>query len=154
MNGRTWGVWAAGAGLLLLVLAVAFACAGGSATAANDDDTGGGGDDSGDDTGDCGTPDLLTGVWTTASLTLSLFGDNTFHAVGANQAGYDVQGVWSVDGCVIRFTDAQGTGACPSSQVGQYDYVVTQTTFTTTLKSDDCAGRSTGLDGTVFHRGS
>ena len=147
MNGRSNGSWVWWVGFLLVLLVVACAKSGG------DDDTGD--DDAGDDAGDdCGSADLLIGTWVANSITLQLLSDNVYYAVGANQAQYDVSGIWSVDGCTITFNDLSGTGACPQAQTGAYDFVVTQTRLTTTLQSDACAGRSTGMDGTVFTRGS
>jgi drug/metabolite transporter superfamily protein YnfA len=78
--------------------------------------------------------------------------DLTYHTIGAAQTNYDVTGAIEVDGCTAMFTDLAGQGACPAAQVGEYAFVVTETTLTATLIDDPCAGRVFGLDGTVFER--
>ena len=155
MNGRSFRLWWVGAGFLLVLLVAACGKIGGdddTGDDATDDDAG---DDAGDDTGGgCGSADLLTGVWVSDQLTLDLLTNGVFYAIGVNQAQYNVSGSWSVSGCTISFVDLAGTGACPQTQTGAYGFVVTDTSLTTTLESDPCAGRATGMDGAVFTRGS
>jgi hypothetical protein len=145
MNGRWFrsGGWAAG---LVLVLLLGAGCA-----TSGDDDDDSGDDDAGDD---CGSADLLPGQWVSDSLTLQILTSNIYYAVGANQAEYDVSGIWAVDGCTITFNDISGAGACLQSQTGTYSYSVTDSRLRLTLQSDDCAGRAAGMDDTSFTRGS
>jgi hypothetical protein len=145
--------------LFALLLAGLTSCSCGG----DDDDDSGESDDAGDDDGDdaadddtagCGSVDLLPGTWTAGQITMEISDDLSYHTVGASQATYDVYGMIEVDGCTARFTETSGQGACPSAQVGEYGFVVTETALTTTLVSDACAGRVVGLDGTVFERKS
>jgi hypothetical protein len=117
---------------------------------ASDDDT----TDDDDDTGNECDEGFLSGTWVAEMVTLTLLGDGSFQAVGVNQEEYDVMGTYAVDGCEISFTDLGGNGACPDDQVGTYAFSVSETTLTTTPSADACAGRVTGMDGTVFDRES
>ncbi|NLH47081.1 MAG: hypothetical protein GX444_00610 [Myxococcales bacterium] len=118
----------------------------------DNDDSGESDDDTGDDDTDCGSADLIPGSWTGPLITLEIADDLSFHAVGVSQTAYDVTGQIELDGCTALVIDLTGDLACDSNQVGRYSYVVTATTLTTTLIEDNCAGRSLGLNGTVFTR--
>jgi hypothetical protein len=118
------------------------------------DDSGGSDNTTDDDAADCGSAELLPGVWIAGSITMEIFDDLTYHTVGASQSSYDVYGSIATDVCAVLFTDTSGQGACPATQVGEYTYAVTETTLTTNLVDDPCAGRVFGLDGTEFQRQS
>jgi hypothetical protein len=150
---------------LTVGFAFAFIVAGFTACSPGDDDDSSGDDASGDDADDaddaadddtagCGSVDLLPGTWIAGPITMEIAADLTYHTVGSAQMNYDVTGTIEVDGCTARFTDTSGQGACPLAQIGEYGFVVTETTLTTTLMSDPCAGRVVGLDGTEFQRQS
>jgi hypothetical protein len=92
----------------------------------------------------------LVGKWVGTMVTFTLNGDGTFHAVGANQAMYDVTGTYTVADCQLSLTDLTGTNACPASQVGVYAFAVSGAQMTLTLVSDACQGRVMGAGGKTY----
>jgi hypothetical protein len=88
----------------------------------------------------------LVGVWGGASYSMEIVGDGTYRASGTpNMASIDVNGTVQIDGCNIKLTDTTGKYACPSTQIGEYTFTVSDTTLAFTLVSDPCDGRKTPL---------
>ncbi len=98
------------------------------------------------------------GYWTSPSFSLRIASDGSYDAAGApNDAVIDVRGHLTIDGCTIRFTDASGPYACPSTQVGTYTFAVSDTTlrFATASSADDaCDGRRSAISGLTLTRSS
>jgi len=119
----------------------------------SDGDAASDGDETTDGDADgCGTAAMLEGTWLGDEITLEIAADLSYHAVGVNDVGYDVTGNAEVEGCVVKLTETAGALACPAEQVGEYEFVVTETTLTFTLVSDACQGRVMGIDGKTFQK--
>jgi len=155
--------------LVLVLLAVGCDCGGDddddNDDAAGDDDAGdddagdddagdddAGDDDAGDDDADCGSGDMLPGEWVSNVVNWTINADLSYHAVGVLDTSYDVTGEMTVAGCTLTMVDLAGTGACPANQLGVYDFVVTDTTLTTTVVDDPCIGRVLGINNKTFTR--
>jgi|GEM_PF-5317512 len=106
----------------------------------------------GDKQNGCGTADMLEGSWASTEITLDIESDLSYHAVGINDTAYDVNGNMTIDGCAASLVETDGMLACPEEQIGQYEFVVTDTTLIFTLVSDACAGRAMGVNGKTFTR--
>lgn len=61
---------------------------------------------------------------------------------------------YTATGTIIEMTDISGEFACPSSQVGEYEWEIVDDELTLTLVSDPCGGRGSSLNGITFARSS
>ena len=59
----------------------------------------------------------------------------------SNMASIDVNGTLQVDKCNAKIVDTSGKYACPSTDIGEYTFTVTNTTLAYTVVSDPCDGR-------------
>lgn len=86
------------------------------------------------------------GVWAGAHYSMEILGNMTYRASGSpNMASIDVNGTLQIDKCHAKIVDTSGRYACPSTDIGQYTFTVTDTTLTFTVVKDPCDGRRTPL---------
>ncbi len=96
----------------------------------------------------------LFGLWTSADYSMRIAADLGYEAAGApNVMTIDVRGKLSVEGCTVRFTDSEGTYACPSDEVGTYTFEVREGTLRFTLVKDECEGRRLAVTRAPLKRG-
>ncbi len=96
----------------------------------------------------------LPGLWTSADYSMRIAPDLAYEAAGApNVMTIDVRGKLSVQGCTVRFTDTEGTYACPADQVGTYTFQVREGTLRFTLVKDECEGRRLAVTKAPLKRG-
>lgn len=93
-----------------------------------------------------GDNSCLNGTWqctlpdgSTAEMTISGdMVDGSFSMAGVSAT---VMSTFTVDGDAVTIEDTGGTGACPSTQMGEYTFACSADALDFTLISDDCMGR-------------
>ncbi len=124
----------------LAIFVVVVLCGGAAISCADDmDDAESGMADSEGDS-------CLEGSWSctlsdgsTAEMTVT--GDMIDGSFAMGPVSATVMATLTVDGEMISVVDTGGTGACPSSQVGEYTFSCSADSLDFTLVSDDCMGR-------------
>lgn len=94
-------------------------------------------------------PEDLIGTWdaTNAEVTWEVTDD-----VITTTFGGGIETEYTATATTLEMGEDTGELACPSGQVGVYDWEISDDVLTLSLVSDDCAGRGETIDGLSFER--
>ena len=95
------------------------------------------------------SPSELIGAWeaTVSNVTWAVTED-----VIATTAAGGIETAYTATDTTLEMGEESGANACPSGQIGVYEWEIEDDVLTMTLVSDQCSGRKNALDGISLQR--
>lgn len=96
------------------------------------------------------SPSDLVGTWEVTAFSVTW--DVTDDVIFATTPEGEVETAYTATDTTLELGEESGANACPSGQIGVYEWEIEDAALTLTLVSDDCSGRGGILDGISLQR--
>ncbi|MFO7778126.1 MAG: hypothetical protein R6V28_07240 [Nitriliruptoraceae bacterium] len=92
----------------------------------------------------------LVGAWATSDGIRWVITEDSIAASESDEV--IVESTYTATASTFEMADVSGPRACPESQIGTYEWEITDDVLSLTVASDGCGGRASSLDGISFER--